>query len=241
IDNEEELARSLHKSATVYRLPEYFPEQYDLSEFLGYSLSTLPQRLYSALFSMGVNRQFDEPIRRLPWGARQLLQYVAGAWYKRVIKIRQDGLANHRYWNIYLAQQLPPAMYEKYKDVILLDCFDYLFFIQTLIINKSVEPIDAVFCNDLSTLSAGCLIKEVLGAKLIFDSHEVVLYGFMNPRHKPIAEANERWMYTLCDRFITVSDSRAEYFVRRCPSLKPLVIVNHSPFPWNKVTGTPPE
>jgi len=239
VDNEEELAGLLHKSATVYRLPQYFPEQYDLGEYLGYSLSTLPQRLYSKLFSMGVYRQFDEPISKLPWGARQLLQAVADVWYKRVIKIRQDGLANHRYWNIYLAQQLPPAMFKKYKDVILLDCYDYFFFIQTLIINKSIEPVDAVFCNDLSTLPAGCLIKELLGMTLIFDSHEAGVYAIMNPRHKPIAEANERWMYDLCDRFITVSDSCADYFVRRCPSLKPIVIVNGYPFPWDRLKDAP--
>src|SRR5215470_12964885 len=79
IDNEEDLARSLHKSAAVYRLPEYFPEQCDLAESFGYSFSTLPQRLYLTWFCIGRHRLLDGPIEKLPGGARQLFQAVADA------------------------------------------------------------------------------------------------------------------------------------------------------------------
>ena len=226
--DEEELAQILNRDATVYTVPVHFPaaECYDLAALLGHSLSNVWQRLYSTWFAIGKDRRLDEPIKKFPWGLRQMLQAVADIWYKEVSKIMQDGLANHRYWNIYFAQQIPPAMYKKYKDVIQLNCFDYFFFFQALIISKSIEPIDAIFCYDLCTLPVGCLVKELLGITLIYYSHSNMETSSVrgDSASKAVAENNQKWMYELCDRFITVNDAYAEYYFSLCPSLKSLEI-----------------
>ena len=134
-------------------------------------------------------------------------------------------------------QYVPSHLYEKYKEVILLDYYNHFYFVQALIINKTIEPVDAVFCHDLNTLPVGCLAKELLGIKLLYDSHEICTSVFVNPVGIEIGLRNEKWLYEMCDSFTTVSDACANYYKELCPSIKPLVITNAHRLLWEKTAG----
>ncbi len=84
---------------------------------------------------------------------------------------------------------------------------------------------------------SGCLLKEILGVTLLYDSHEIGTFVFEDPKNRDIALKHEKWMYKLYDRFITVNDSCAKYYSDLCPFLDPLVVTNAHRFP----TEFPPE
>jgi glycogen(starch) synthase len=77
---------------------------------------------------------------------------------------------------------------------------------------KQFEP-DIIQCHDLSTLPLGAICAKELGAKLIFDSHE--LEAFRNPplpyfQRKQVEYLEGRYL-PQCDAVTTVSDSIEEY------------------------------
>lgn len=134
----------------------------------------------------------------------------------------------------YLDQILPPHLYRKYKNLFQLHGYNYFFLIQGLIIHNKIEPIDAVFCHDLWSLPIGCVLKELFGITLIYDSHEIGTCCLLDPTLNAIGLANEKWMYEMCDSFTTVSDACAKYYKDMCPSLNPLVITNAHRSIWEK-------
>ncbi|MBY0548390.1 MAG: glycosyltransferase [Candidatus Obscuribacterales bacterium] len=229
----EDLAGLLHESATMCDVPFNLPEGecYDLTEYLGGSINSRMRQWRSQLVRAGVRREFDEPIGKLPMHLRKPFLGAADKLFEHILKRRKEAAENQRYWQHFLSYQLPPALYRKYESLIQLDCYNYFYFIKTLMLNKFVEPVDAVYCNDLWSLPAGCLIKELLAITLFYDSHEIGTATISDPVNSALAAQNEKWMYRLCDSFITVNDSCAEYYMKLCSFLEPVVIPNAHRFP----------
>lgn len=229
----EDLTNLLHESATLCDVPFNLPEGecYDLTDYLGVSINSTMRQWHSQLVRAGVRREFDEPIGKLPMYLRKPLLRAADKLFEHILSRRKRAAESQRYWQHFLSYQLPPVMYRKYESLIQLDCYNYFYFIKTLMINKFVDPVDAVYCNDLWSLPAGCLIKEILGSNLFYDSHEIGTATISDPANSAIAAQNEKWMYRLCDRFITVNDSCAEYYMKLCSFLEPLVVPNAHRFP----------
>ncbi|MBY0548401.1 MAG: hypothetical protein K2W95_13980 [Candidatus Obscuribacterales bacterium] len=205
----DELREFLSGSAIVYALPVHMPqaECYDLSEFLGRSLSSPYRRLTGFLLETGFKRSFAEITEVLPQWLRRPLSKALDLWHEKVLQIRRRALSDGRYWQHYLLHQLPKSMYRRYEESIRLDCFGYFYVIQTLLLNKSHARIEAVYCNYFGALPAACLIKELLDVPLIYDSHGIGTDSIRDPDQRAIAASNEKWMYNFCDQFISPVDS----------------------------------
>jgi len=239
-DNTEVMSGLMHKSAKIVAVKDgYFKEAAcgDLSSFLGKSFSNFQQRLFTRYLS-GDTKPYEPSINEWPSGLRHLGKITSDLWYQHVRKTKDSALAEGNFWYLYFQQQLPPKLFKKYASTFRLDVYNYFYYIQTLLINKS-EPIDCIFCTDLWTLPVGCLIKELLNTTLIYDSHEIGTASIDGASLKEIAAANEKWMYELCDRFITVNDSLADFYHKLCPSVEPVVLTNARQFVWTPASNQP--
>ncbi len=112
---------------------------------------------------------------------------------------------------------------------------------------KTGRNYDWIYCNDLPTLRPGILLKEKLGARLIYDSHEIYLETLNQffPQNaggfKSIAFNSMLWvMHFLGKRFeesnidradhmLTVNASLAAYFLRKYHLSKSPSIVYNCP------------
>jgi len=89
---------------------------------------------------------------------------------------------------------------------------------------------DLVHANDLSALPIGYLISRLVGAKLIYDSHEL----WADPSHRvqfprwmfKVGLAIERYLARKAKSVITVSDSIAEHMASHMMIDRPIVIRN---------------
>jgi len=250
--NAKDSALLLHNSAMVFEVPEHiFPEaeRGDLAGFLGgRSFGNFAQRSF-AFFLNGDKYPAAKIIHKIPHRFRLVCDPIFELWSKHALKIKKAALAKGEYWHLYFKQQLPLPLYRKYAEVFNLDAFNYFYFIKTLIINMA-NPIDCIYCNDLWSLPVGALIKELLSIPLIYDTHEIGTTVFENKNHSIVAANNEKWMYRLCDSFVTVNESISNYYKKLCPFLKPIVIGNTFRAPWHpepnlltlkKRLGLPPE
>ena len=115
------------------------------------------------------------------------------------------------------------------------------FFAQ--VVNKKVHY-DYVWCNDLPTLNPGLKIAKKMGAKLIYDSHEIYLETLnqffprkTNGVKKIIFKLNLEFMRFIgrkfnriaipqVDTFITVNESLQQYFRSKYKVKNQLVLMN---------------
>jgi glycosyltransferase involved in cell wall biosynthesis len=237
-DNAKELNLLLHEGVTLHVIPyDAVPEAYcsDLSNFLNNSPSSLQQRLLAHYLS-GDSLPYRDSVSKLPAALQHIAKAACNIWEREARRTKQNALANYRYWHLHLKQQLQPRLYKKYSKPFVLDCYNYFYYIHVLMINKQ-NPIDSIFCHDLWTLPVGCLIKELLAVSLLFDSHEIGAVSMEDPANMAIAAQNEKWMYQMCDRFITVNESLADYFHRLCPTVMPIVVSNAHKMPWQPPVG----
>ena len=127
--------------------------------------------------------------------------------------------------------------------------FQHTFFIWEFnfffsqVMNKKVNY-DYIWCNDLPTINPGLKISKRLGAKLIYDSHEIyleTLNQFFPRNSKGIKKAlynqnlnlmrfigrnfNKRVLPQV-NTFITVNESLREYFIRQYSIQSSSVIMN---------------
>jgi hypothetical protein len=238
-DNRADLQQLLNPNASVYQFPPgYFDEadNLDLQSGINHSLCSPLQRYQARWLNFARGKKAPEAIEKLPVGMRFVVRRLAGKsadWFNR---LGAEATKRSRYWEPNLAMQIPPAMFQKYKDVIWLD-YSYFYFIQALVVHRTIAPIDCIYVNDLWALPAGCLLKEVLQVPLIYDAHDIGTTVIPDPQLREIAEKNQKWMYQMCDSVVTVNGSCAEYFSSRFPFMKPVVITNGHRFPWQK----PPE
>ena len=118
--------------------------------------------------------------------------------------------------------------------------FNFFF---SQVMDKNVNY-DYIWCNDLPTLNPGLKISKKLGAKLIYDSHEIyleTLNQFFPRNSKGIKKAlfnqnlnlmrligrnfNKR-VFPQVHTFITVNESLREYFIRQYSIQSSRVIMN---------------
>lgn len=88
---------------------------------------------------------------------------------------------------------------------------------------------DFVHCHDLITLPAGRAVARRLGAKLIYDSHEIYEeLASHTPPVRAVLSRMQRYYSRHLDGFITINDSIAEFLTKRYPMLPPPVIVKNA-------------
>ena len=99
---------------------------------------------------------------------------------------------------------------------------------------------DIVHCHDWQTLQLGVEIKNAIGSKLIFDSHELETH-----RNPPLTPARKRWMEKYeakllpqCDLVTTVCESIAAHLESSYKIPRPWVVVN-SPIVSKALMPTP--
>jgi glycosyltransferase involved in cell wall biosynthesis len=120
--------------------------------------------------------------------------------------------------------------------------WEFNFFI-SLVLNKNINY-DYVWCNDLPTLNPGLKISKKLGAKLVYDSHEIYLETLNQffPRNsrgikKALFNLNINLMRLIgrnfnkrvlpqVNTFITVNESLREYFTQKYCIQSSRVIMN---------------
>lgn len=87
---------------------------------------------------------------------------------------------------------------------------------------------DVYHCNDLDTLAAGARAASRVGAKLVYDSHELFLEdeGTVGHWQRPLWARTERRWLPLADLVITVNGSIAEELAIRYRAQTPLVVFN---------------
>jgi|AGTN01.2.fsa_nt_gi Glycosyltransferase len=232
-DNAKQLKCLLHKNASVYiarantdrqilhqLVVKRLAEEKDLPMAERYDLTAVFEESAKIEFERESSSLRSQLIKRMPFRIQRL--------------IRQIFDEDAAFGRAYLGRILPPHLYQKYKDLLQLYHYNYFFLIQTLIIHKFVEPIDAIFAHELWTLPVGCATKELLGIPLLYDSHEIGTGIFMDSILQNIALFNEKWMYQLCDSFSTTSEGMANYYRELCPFLNVLVISNAHRKLWHR-------
>lgn len=124
--------------------------------------------------------------------------------------------------------QVGPSRFFRYDSVFSLNIFNWWYFFRGLLVHRR-RPVDFIYCHDLWCLPPGVLLKEILGAKLSYDSHEIATTIFEDPALKKLAEKEEGRLYAKTDKFLTVNPSVANYYRTKFPFLDPTVIVNAPP------------
>jgi len=110
----------------------------------------------------------------------------------------------------------------------------FLFNLGTFIIGLMIKP-DIIYANDLDTLTVGYLTGKILKKRIIFDSHELWLYGYRYQRssafHRRLWRIIQKKLIGKVDAIITTTDMRASILseqynlpeinvVRNCPHYK---------------------
>lgn len=93
----------------------------------------------------------------------------------------------------------------------------------------SQEPTDVVHCHDLWALPIGAIVKRRLGARLVWDAHEIyeeIAQG--NASHAEVCRTLLRRHQPDVDYFITINESIAEFYKTHYPSLPPARIVKNA-------------
>lgn len=92
---------------------------------------------------------------------------------------------------------------------------------------EALQP-DIIHCHDLDTLWAGYCAAQKLGAKLVYDSHEIYLaMHFLSPMFKDQYAEIEAKVFPQIDGFVTVSPEVGEYLTTKYnSSITPVVTYN---------------
>lgn len=92
---------------------------------------------------------------------------------------------------------------------------------------EALKP-DIIHCHDLDTLWAGYCAANKLGAKLIYDSHEIYLaMHFLSPLFREQYAEIEAEVFSQIDAFVTVSPEVGEYLCAKYKSpVTPIVTYN---------------
>lgn len=87
---------------------------------------------------------------------------------------------------------------------------------------------DIIHCHDLNTLWAGYCAAKTVGAKLVYDSHEIYLsMHFLQPHLKKQYAEIEAEVFHHIDGFVTVSPEVGEYLTTKYKSsIKPVITYN---------------
>lgn len=124
---------------------------------------------------------------------------------------RHDGLRMlvNRLWMKFVARLLPFSAFDMF------------------VLSKARQfPADVVHVHDLPLLKHGAQRARELGARLVFDAHEIYYeQEVLPPRVRRRLAAQERRYVPACDLFSTVNDAIADYFERR-HGVRPLVLFN---------------
>ena len=208
--SQESLPSLLHESATIFEVPSNLKaaEIYDLGKLIGRSPTPFFQTITSRLLDYFVECKFHNPISSLPVPsrARAMLMKPANAFFKKITSWREEAAEKNAYWQHFRKHQLSPSAYRKYEDLLSLESFEYnyFYFIKALLINKEVEPIDAVytFSNYIWSLPVGCMLKEILGVSLLYDTNPAGQYNLIVPAARVVASKNEDWMVNQIDHFV---------------------------------------
>ena len=103
----------------------------------------------------------------------------------------------------------------------------YIEFIYKLFVFYRDKGIGIINIHSLELLPAGVLLKHMLGAKLIYDTHELETeIGGMHGIRKKIAKSVERLFIQQVDELFVVSDSIAEAYASMYRIATPHVILN---------------
>jgi glycosyltransferase involved in cell wall biosynthesis len=88
---------------------------------------------------------------------------------------------------------------------------------------------DVIHAHDLVTLSAGALVSERLGCRLIYDAHELETkknYWSLNAWTRYWITRYEATLARSADRVVTVCDSIADYLAQAYDIKRPVVVMN---------------
>lgn len=252
-DNTPLFRQLLHPDVTVHAVPESVflqGEIFDLEPLLGRQINTPFQRLQGQwLYFHRSKKTFAHPRPFICNTANKTLD-----WLKTLSRVTFENqlqkALKHGFWHFFFSRQLPPSLYRRYKGAIKLEAYNYFCFIESLTFHRD-RPFDCVYSNDLWSLPVACLMKELLGLPLIYDTHEIGTTVIEDEWLREAALEAEPWMYRLCDRFLTVNDSCARYYKKHFPFIpEPIVITNGHPTAWQpashhtslkKRLGLPPE
>jgi glycosyltransferase involved in cell wall biosynthesis len=103
-------------------------------------------------------------------------------------------------------------------------------FFKMVLKGRKISP-KIVHCHDVSALPIGFIISHLIGAKLIYDSHEL-WSQYVRPKSivfrmfSYVSVFLERWLMRRADAIITVADSIADYIAEHSKIKKPFVIRN---------------
>jgi glycogen(starch) synthase len=97
---------------------------------------------------------------------------------------------------------------------------------------RAIRGVDVVHANDLDTLPAGLALARRLGARLVYDAHEIYSEFDQHPprAQRTVALAIERALARRADAVVTVSDALADELQRRLGlQARPFVVHNAPP------------
>lgn len=140
-----------------------------------------------------------------------------------------------------------PKKYGLKQKLIQNTCFynEYLFFVPA-VLTKQIN-FDIIYTNDLPTLKPGIILKKKLGAKLIYDSHEIfnetlnqffpnsndvfkkIKFSILLNTMKTLGNVAEAKFVKEIDFFITTCESFKEYFTDKFKIKELEVIMNCPP------------
>lgn len=140
-----------------------------------------------------------------------------------------------------------PKKYGLKQKLIQNTCFynEYLFFVPA-VLSKDID-FDIIYTNDLPTLKPGIILKKKLGAKLIYDSHEIfnetlnqffpnsndvfkkIKFSILLNTMKTLGNVAEAKFVKEIDCFITTCESFKEYFTDKFQIKELEVIMNCPP------------
>lgn len=114
----------------------------------------------------------------------------------------------------------------------LVDCInEFIYFIRIILFNIRFKP-ELIYCNDLDTLLAGFVSAKLNASRLIFDSHELFLFGAKYSSSfllkKKFWEILQKKIISKVDAVIVTTDLRAD-IIRKQYSLKKVHVVKNCP------------
>ena len=123
-------------------------------------------------------------------------------------------------------------VYTRYRDVMSFDRHNFDYTIRAMSLHR-MDPFDCIYVHDLWPLSVGCFLKELWGVTLIYDTHEIATSCIEDLSFVPFMQEAEPWLYRLCDSFLTVNESCADFYKQHFPFIPdPVIFTNGHRFAW---------
>jgi alpha-maltose-1-phosphate synthase len=85
-----------------------------------------------------------------------------------------------------------------------------------------------IHCHDLNSLLAGTWAKRKIGAKLVFDAHELMPESMGGFKKKVWERIEKRCIYR-CDHIIMPEKNRITYFKQKYPAIKDILLLENFP------------